>query len=185
MELAAQATAGPRKRAHLLLHDGPADPVQRLMIVLQPNSYVRPHYHSRQWEMLVLQQGRGSLLIFDSSARLADRIELSPTAPVVQIPVGLWHGFVVLERNTAVLEVKPATAPTNLLIGHRRKVTPTLKDSLNGRQMRHLEQAGNIEQVAEPHTLRNNSVALGGEADMPRSPAPHQSEAGEPHGRIQ
>ena len=112
-ELAAQATAEPRKRAHLLLHDGPADPVQRLMIVLQSNSYVRPHHHSRQWEMLVLQQGRGSLLIFDSSARLADLIELSPTAPVVQIPVGLWHGFVALERNTAVLEVKPGPYRAN------------------------------------------------------------------------
>jgi cupin fold WbuC family metalloprotein len=106
-ELALQAKAVPRKRAHLLLHDGPADLVQRLMIVLQPNSYVRPHRHSRQWEMLVLQQGRGALLIFDGKARLVDRIQLSPTASVVQIPIGMWHGFVVLERNTTVLEIKP------------------------------------------------------------------------------
>jgi cupin fold WbuC family metalloprotein len=112
-ELASRATASPRKRAHLLLHDGPADPVQRLLIVLQPNSYVRPHHHSRQWEMLALQQGRGSLLIFDSSARLADRIELSPSAPIVQISVGIWHGFVVLERNTAVLEIKPGPYRAN------------------------------------------------------------------------
>ncbi len=106
-ELASQATALPRKRAHLLLHDDPADPVQRLMIVLQPSSYVRPHHHSQQWEMLILQQGRGSLLIFDTNARLMDRIELSPSASVVQIPVGMWHGFVVLEQNTVVLEIKP------------------------------------------------------------------------------
>jgi cupin fold WbuC family metalloprotein len=99
----------PRKRAHLLLHDGPADPVQRLMIALQPNSYVRPHHHSRQWEMLILQQGRGVLLIFADNARLVDRIELSRTASVVQIPIGMWHGFVVLERNTVtvVVEIKP------------------------------------------------------------------------------
>src|SRR2546430_1953523 len=171
-ELAAQATAEPRKRAHLLLHDGPADPVQRLMIVLQSNSYVRPHHHSRQWEMLVLQQGRGSLLIFDSSARLADLIELSPTAPVVQIPVGLWHGFVALERNTAVLEVKPGPYRANEFAHWApEEGDANAERFVNGRQMRHLEQAGNIEQVAEPHTLRNNSVALGGEADMPRPPA--------------
>ena len=33
-ELATRAGAVPRKRAHLLLHEGPADPVQRLIIVL-------------------------------------------------------------------------------------------------------------------------------------------------------
>jgi cupin fold WbuC family metalloprotein len=105
--LAMQATAVPRKRAHLLLHDGPADPVQRLLIALQPNSYVRPHHHSRQWEMLILQQGRGALLIFDDNARLVDRIELSSSTPVVQIPIGTWHGFVVLKKNTVVIEIKP------------------------------------------------------------------------------
>jgi cupin fold WbuC family metalloprotein len=106
-ELAAQASAVRRKRAHLLLHDGPADPVQRLIITLQPNSYVRPHHHSRQWEMLILLQGRGALLTFDDNARLDDRIELSQTASVVQIPIGVWHGFIVLEQNTVVMEIKP------------------------------------------------------------------------------
>jgi cupin fold WbuC family metalloprotein len=106
-ELAIQATAVPRKRAHLLLHDGPTDQVQRLLIALQPNSYVRPHRHSRQWELLILQQGRGALLIFDDPVRLVDRMELSSTASVIQIPIGIWHGFVVLERNTAVIEIKP------------------------------------------------------------------------------
>jgi dTDP-4-dehydrorhamnose 3,5-epimerase-like enzyme len=33
-----------------------------------------------------------------------DRIELGPRSSVVQIPIGVWHDFVVLERNTAVLE---------------------------------------------------------------------------------
>jgi cupin fold WbuC family metalloprotein len=106
-DLATRARAAPRKRTHLLLHEGPADPVQRLIIVLQPQTYVRPHQHSRQWEMLVLQQGRGNLLIFDGDARLMDRIELSPRSSMVQIPIGVCHGFVVLEPNTAVLEIKP------------------------------------------------------------------------------
>jgi cupin fold WbuC family metalloprotein len=106
-DLATRARAAPRKRTHLLLHEGPADLVQRLIIVLQPQTYVRPHHHSRQWEMLVLQQGRGNLLIFDGDARLIDRIELSPRSSMVQIPIGVWHGFVVLEPNTAVLEIKP------------------------------------------------------------------------------
>src|SRR5262249_34805633 len=112
-ELTTRTRTVPRKRAHLLLHEGPADPVQRLIIVLQPTTYVRPHHHSRQWEMLVLQQGRGNLLIFDGDGRLMDRIELSPRSSVVQIPIGVWHGFVVLERNTPVLETKPGPYLTN------------------------------------------------------------------------
>jgi cupin fold WbuC family metalloprotein len=52
-------------------------------------------------------------LVFDGSGRLADRIELSPSASVIQIPVSVWHGFVVLEPNTAVLEIKPGPYRAN------------------------------------------------------------------------
>jgi cupin fold WbuC family metalloprotein len=106
-EMARDAARSERKRVHLLLHAGHHDQVQRLMIVMQPETYVRPHYHPRQWEMLILLQGRGELLRFDADGGISDRLELSPAAPVVQIPAGARHGFVVLEPDTAVLEVKP------------------------------------------------------------------------------
>jgi cupin fold WbuC family metalloprotein len=48
------ATASTRKRSHLLLHADQQDQVQRLLIALEPESYVRPHVHSEQWEMIVL-----------------------------------------------------------------------------------------------------------------------------------
>jgi hypothetical protein len=35
-DLASEAETAPRRRTHLLLHSGPQDQVQRLMIVLQP-----------------------------------------------------------------------------------------------------------------------------------------------------
>jgi cupin fold WbuC family metalloprotein len=112
-ELAREASVAPRRRAHLLLHQGPDDQVQRLIIMLQPGSYVRPHHHSQQWEMLVLQQGCGDVLMFDEVGILLDRTELSQRAPVVQIPVGLWHGFVVREPDTAVMEIKPGPYRAN------------------------------------------------------------------------
>ena len=86
-DLASEAETAPRRRTHLLLHSGPQDQVQRLMIVLQPGTYIRPHHHSEQWELVVLLQGRGDLLRFDGSGCLADRIELSTRAQVAQIPV--------------------------------------------------------------------------------------------------
>ncbi len=105
--LASEAEKAPRRRTHLLLHSGHEDQVQRLMIVLQPGSYVRPHHHSQQWELLILLQGRGDLLRFDGSGCLSDRIALSGGARIAQIPAGVWHGFVVLEQETAVMEIKP------------------------------------------------------------------------------
>jgi cupin fold WbuC family metalloprotein len=106
-EMARDAARSERKRVHLLLHAGHDDQVQRLMIVMQPGTYVRPHHHSRQWEMLVLLQGRGDLLSFHADGKISDRIAMSPATPVVQIPAGAWHGFIVLEPDTAVIEVKP------------------------------------------------------------------------------
>lgn len=111
--LACEATSSPRKRAHLLLHAGPQDQVQRLMIVLQRGSYVRPHHHSEQWEMLLLQQGRGMLLHFSADGHLIARNEMSPASAVAQIPIGLWHGFIVLEDATAVMEIKPGPYRAN------------------------------------------------------------------------
>ena len=42
------------------------------------------------------------------NGELLCRSEMSVASPVVQIPTGAWHGFVVLERDTAVMEIKPA-----------------------------------------------------------------------------
>jgi cupin fold WbuC family metalloprotein len=105
--LALEAEHSARKRSHLLLHSGPNDQVQRLLIVLQPGSYVRPHHHSEQWEVLILLRGQGQLLQFSENGEMLCRSEMCVAAPVVQIPTGAWHSFVVLERDTAVMEIKP------------------------------------------------------------------------------
>lgn len=105
--LAQQAADSPRKRSHLLLHADHADQVQRLMIALQPGSYVRPHHHSQQWEMLVALQGRGYLHRFSETGSLLERYEMSSSSPVAQVRIGEFHSFLVLEPNTAVLEFKP------------------------------------------------------------------------------
>lgn len=99
--------ASERKRSHLLLHSGHDDQVQRLLIALQPGTYVRPHHHSDQWEMLVLLRGSGRLLSFNEDGRVLSWLEMNKASPIAQIPIGVWHGFVVLERDTVVMEIKP------------------------------------------------------------------------------
>jgi cupin fold WbuC family metalloprotein len=105
--LLTEAEASPRRRSHLLLHAGHDDQVQRLLIALQPGSYVRPHQHSQQWEMLVLQRGRLDVLAFAPDGVVLARHRLDRAAPVIQIPARTWHAGVVLEPDTVVMEVKP------------------------------------------------------------------------------
>ena len=106
-QLAQDAAAGTRRRSHILLHADHQDQVQRLLIALEPDSYVRPHMHSVQWEMIVLLRGRLDLLIFDPQARLVQRLALGAASPVAQIPPATWHSGVALQSQTLVLEVKP------------------------------------------------------------------------------
>jgi cupin fold WbuC family metalloprotein len=105
-ELLAQAAAAGRRRSHLLLHADHQDQVQRLLIGLEPDSYVRPHVHSEQWEMLVLLRGALDVLIFGTQGELMQRLAMSVAAPVVQIPLGTWHGAVA-RTESVVMEVKP------------------------------------------------------------------------------
>ena len=106
-DMAREAARSERKRVHHLLHDGHGDQVQRLVIVTQPGTYVRPHRHPEQWEILTLLRGSGELLRFDANGHIANRAGMGAQAPVAQIPVGVWHGFWVREPGTAILEVKP------------------------------------------------------------------------------
>lgn len=106
-ELLSQAETSERKRAHLLLHGDHQDQVQRLAIMLERGTYVRPHQHGEQWEMLALLRGRCDVLQFSPQGQLIRRIEMSAACPIVQIPIGTWHGVHVCENATMLLEVKP------------------------------------------------------------------------------
>jgi cupin fold WbuC family metalloprotein len=90
-----------------LLHAGPDDQVQRLLIAAQPGTYVRPHRHSEQWEMLVLQSGLMDVLYFGEDGELLDRQTVDSKSPLVQIASGVIHGCIMRAPDTLVLEVKP------------------------------------------------------------------------------
>jgi cupin fold WbuC family metalloprotein len=114
-KLHAEAEASPRRRSHLLLHSD--DQVQRLLIVLCLGTYVRPHRHSEQWELLVLVTGEADFLAFSPTGELVERIRLAADrTTLVQISPGQIHGFVTLKNGTAVLEVKPGPYRVNEFI---------------------------------------------------------------------
>lgn len=101
------ASKSPRLRTHLLLHSAANDQVQRLLIGTQPGTYVRPHRHSEQWEMLVLLSGSMDVLCFSDQSQLLQRERMHIRSPVVQIAPGVVHGCLIDAADTVVLEVKP------------------------------------------------------------------------------
>jgi len=107
-DLATQAQASARRRSHLLWHPEPEDQVQRLVIALEPGTYIRPHCHPEQWELLMMIAGEVELLGFDADGTFTQRLLLVAGGDCVgiELPPGHWHSLQVTSR-ASLLEIKP------------------------------------------------------------------------------
>jgi len=108
-DMAAAAGTAPRRRTHATLHEESSDPVQRVVIALQPGTYVRPHRHGDAvWELFTLLDGALAVLTFDETGTVTGRHELRPGGDrIAQLAPRQWHSVVALAPNTLALEVKP------------------------------------------------------------------------------
>ena len=108
--LSSQAAASPRLRTHHNLHPQLDDSVQRLCIAMEPGTYVRPHRHAEPstWEILLVLSGAVTLLLFDGSGKVTERIELAACGETgaVEIPANTWHAVASTQPGTVVFEVK-------------------------------------------------------------------------------
>lgn len=109
--LCAQAAESPRRRAHHLIHVSHEDPVQRMLIGLQPGTYLRPHRHASppKWELLLVLKGAAAWLGFDDSGRVSGRCEAGAHrgSKGFEYPPGTWHSLVCLVPDTVIFECKP------------------------------------------------------------------------------
>ncbi len=109
--LAATADASSRQRAHHLFHPLLEDPIQRMVMVMNPDTYVRPHRHvdPARWELFVVIRGRVVALCFDDQGRIEERHELAAGGAnsVAEIEPGRWHALTALDTHTTVFECKP------------------------------------------------------------------------------
>lgn len=107
---AAKSRTSARLRTHFNLHPVADDPVQRLLVTVQPGSYIRPHCHMQppKWELFIILQGKMAALLFDTTGKVIQRLELSLQGPVrlAELPVGAWHTLVALEPDTLFFEIK-------------------------------------------------------------------------------
>jgi cupin fold WbuC family metalloprotein len=115
--LAAQAAAAPRGRAHLQLHTGHDDPVQRFFVAADPRSYFRPHRHNTKSELALVVRGRFDVLVFDEAGTVQARHAIAAAGPDIsyEMPARTWHTLLSTADGSTFLEVKqgpydPATA---------------------------------------------------------------------------
>lgn len=110
-DLTARAKRSDRKRTHYNLHPELDDPVQRLVIAIEPGSYIRPHRHPEKgkWELFIVLTGAAVMLVFDDKGQVTQRFELSVNGDnhAVEVPDQAWHTLAALEPGTVMMEFKP------------------------------------------------------------------------------
>ena len=109
-DVTASAQNSSRRRSLYTFHTRNDDKMHRLLSVIEPDSYIRPHKHEEPDKVEVFIPLRGKLLvvIFADDGRIAEHIILQAgeTSPWgVEIPPATWHMTLALEPDTAVYEV--------------------------------------------------------------------------------
>lgn len=115
-QLSAQARQSPRLRSHLSLHESPHAACQRLLIAIEPGSYVTPHRHIEpdKAETFVVIRGSLGFLTFDETGKIMHQQRLSTantlTAPSLcfgmHLPANTFHTTFALEPGTVFFESK-------------------------------------------------------------------------------
>lgn len=107
-DMAVKAAASPRRRTHHNLHASASDPVQRFVVVLQRDSYVRPHRHLTRAELCTIVRGRFEVIVFDAAGTITERTVFGEGTPnlAFELPPATWHTLVPLTDGAAFVEVK-------------------------------------------------------------------------------
>jgi cupin fold WbuC family metalloprotein len=104
--LSIEAQDSPRQRMNYNLHAELTDPIQRLAIAMEPETYIRPHRHLQTWELLTSLRGRFVVLTFDDAGVVIDRAVLGEGVSVTETPVAGWHAVLSLDTGAVIFEVK-------------------------------------------------------------------------------
>lgn len=104
--LSTEALHSPRQRMNHNLHAELSDPIQRLAVAMEPETYIRPHRHAQTWELLTALQGRFVVLNFDAAGTVIDRAVLGAGESVIETPAACWHAVLSLDTRGVIFEVK-------------------------------------------------------------------------------
>jgi len=109
-KLTTEADSLPRRRKNLNLHQSLDEPVQKLFIAMQSDSYVRPHRHPQieKTELFIAIRGRFAAVIFNDQGEVMEFVEFSAMGDRfgAEIRPNTWHTIIALEDGSVFLEVK-------------------------------------------------------------------------------
>ena len=109
--LAEEAARNSRGRLHFNLHDSFKDPCQRLLNVINKNSYIRPHKHLglHSDETIICIRGEFTVFTFDDCGVIQSSSSLSADGKDnfgVSIPSDTWHTLIALQNSSVIFECK-------------------------------------------------------------------------------
>ena len=101
----------PRGRIILPFHKEHEESLHRMMNVMQPGTYIRPHRHSNppKAESIVVLRGALWFITFTNEGQVDRFWKLEPGLGDfgVDIMPGVFHSFIVTDPDTVIFEVKP------------------------------------------------------------------------------
>ena len=90
--LSAEAELAPRLRKHRNFHPGDTYPAHRLLVAIEPGSYVAPHRHldPNKDETLLVVRGRLGVIIFGAENAVDRSIELQAGGEIAETERAPW-----------------------------------------------------------------------------------------------
>ena len=108
--LAEKAELSHRKRINHNFHKLATDPLQRLLNVMYPGTYLQPHKHENpdKREVFIALRGKFLAVEFEDDGTIRDFMILDPKTGSygTEVAERTYHGIVCLEKDSVIYEIK-------------------------------------------------------------------------------
>lgn len=109
-EAVKKAEESDRKRSSYNLHKDFSDKIQRMLFVINKDSYVQPHKHENpdKVEVFICLKGKLAILIFNDEGEITNKVVISEKGNEkgVEVFPRTWHSIIALEDNSVCYEIK-------------------------------------------------------------------------------
>lgn len=107
-QLIIEAKKSSKKRSHFPLHKH-SDSVLKLMMAMEPETYIQPNKHSGKdcQELFICFKGKFIVLFFNEDGLITEHVLIGPEEHtlMVEVPVGVWHTMWPLVSGSVAMEV--------------------------------------------------------------------------------